>query len=101
MSVTIEDFDATGPEGWGTAHAEMRELRARCPVAHSDAFKGFWLLTKYDDIAGALHDPETYVTSVQNVVPKVPFTGRPPPLHLDPPEHTPYRSALNPFFTHA
>ena len=24
------------------------------------------------------------------------FTGRRPPLHLDPPEHTPYRRALNP-----
>jgi cytochrome P450 len=35
---------------------------------------------------------------VQNVVPKVAFTGRRPPLHLDPPEHTPYRAALNPLF---
>lgn len=100
MSVT-EDFDATAPEGWGTAHAEMRRLRAECPVAHSDAFRGFWMLTRHDDIVGALHQPETFVTSVQNVVPKVAFTGRRPPLHLDPPEHTPYRSALNPFFTKA
>jgi cytochrome P450 len=43
----------------------------------------------------------TYVTSVQNVVPRVAFTGRRPPLHLDPPEHTPYRGALNAFFTRA
>jgi cytochrome P450 len=35
---------------------------------------------------------------VQNVVPKLAFTGRRPPLHLDPPEHTPYRRALNPLF---
>ncbi len=101
MSVIPEDFDATAPEQWGTAHAQLRELRSQCPVAHSDAFRGFWLLTKYDDIADALHEPETFVTSVQNVVPKVAFTGRRPPLHLDPPEHTPYRSALNPFFTRA
>jgi cytochrome P450 len=33
---------------------------------------------------------------VQNVVPRVAFTGRRPPLHLDPPEHTPYRAVLNP-----
>jgi cytochrome P450 len=96
-----EDFDATAPERWGSAHAEMADLRGRCPVAHSDAFRGFWMLTKHADIAAALHEPETYVTSVQNVVPKVAFTGRRPPLHLDPPEHTPYRSALNPFFTQA
>jgi cytochrome P450 len=101
MSAVPEDFDATAPEEWGTAHAEMRDLRAKCPVAHSDAFRGFWLLTTFEDIAGALHQSDVYVTSVQNVVPKVAFTGRRPPLHLDPPEHTPYRSALNPFFTRA
>jgi cytochrome P450 len=101
MSVIPEDFDATAPEHWGTAYAELERLRAQCPVAHSDAFRGFWVLSKYDDIVDALHEPETFVTSVQNVVPKVAFTGRRPPLHLDPPEHTPYRSALNPFFTRA
>jgi cytochrome P450 len=37
-----------------------------------------------------------FITSKQNVVPKLAFTGRRPPLHLDPPEHTPYRRALNP-----
>ncbi|MFM5908845.1 MAG: cytochrome P450, partial [Novosphingobium sp.] len=38
--------------------------------------------------------------SKQNVIPKVAFTGRRPPLHLDPPEHTPYRKALNPLLSH-
>ena len=41
-------------------------------------------------------DSDTYITSKQNVVPKVAFTGRRPPLHLDPPEHTPYRRAFSP-----
>jgi cytochrome P450 len=36
---------------------------------------------------------------VQNVVPKVAFTGRRPPLHLDPPEHSLYRRAINPLLT--
>ena len=34
-------------------------------------------------------------------MPRLAFTGRRPPLHLDPPEHTPYRRALNPYFTPA
>ena len=46
-----------------------------------------------------MSDPSTFTTTVQNVVPKLAFTGRRPPLHLDPPEHTPYRTALNPYFT--
>ncbi|MFM0037245.1 cytochrome P450 [Paraburkholderia strydomiana] len=40
-----------------------------------------------------------FITSVQNVVPKVAFSGRRPPLHFDPPEHTPYRAALNPLLS--
>ena len=47
----------------------------------------------------AATDSDTYITSKQNVIPKVAFTGRRPPLHLDPPEHTPYRKALNPLLS--
>jgi cytochrome P450 len=53
----------------------------------------------YDDVHEAASDPRTYITSKQNVVPKVAFTGRRPPLHFDPPEHTPYRRALNPLLS--
>ncbi len=95
------DFDPLVHEDFDTAHAQYADLRARCPVARSDAFGGFWALTKYDDVSAALDDPATYITSVQNVVPKVAFTGRRPPLHLDPPDHTPYRAALNPLLTPA
>jgi cytochrome P450 len=42
------------------------------------------------------------VNSVQNVVPAVTTTGRRPPLHFDPPEHTQWRKALSgPFKLHA
>jgi cytochrome P450 len=51
---------------------------------------------KYADVVRGATDSDTYITSKQNVVPKVAFTGRRPPLHLDPPEHTPYRRALTP-----
>ena len=95
----MQDFNAAAPEDFDSAHAVYRDLRARCPVAHTDALGGFWALTRYADIAAVLSEPATYVTSVQNVIPKVAFTGRRPPLHLDPPEHTPYRAALNPLLT--
>ena len=95
----MSDFDPLEPETFGSFHAEFAELRRRCPVARSDAYNGFWALTRYDDVVAAVRDPATWTTTVQNVVPKVAFTGRRPPLHLDPPEHTPYRSALNPYFT--
>jgi cytochrome P450 len=100
MSVT-PDFDPLAPESFESFHREFTELRGRCPVAHSDAWNGFWALTRYDDVLAAAGDPGLYTTTVQNVVPRLAFTGRRPPLHLDPPEHTPYRRALNPYFTAA
>jgi cytochrome P450 len=95
----MSDFDPLAPETFTSFHEEFTELRQRCPVAHSDAYNGFWALTRYDDVVAAVKDPELFTTTVQNVVPKLAFTGRRPPLHLDPPEHTPYRTALNPYFT--
>src|SRR5262245_58865064 len=93
------DFDPLLPETFDSPHAEYERLRRECPVARSDAWGGFWAFMKHADVAEAAADSDTYITSKQNVVPKVAFTGRRPPLHLDPPEHTPYRAALNPYFT--
>ncbi|GIL41612.1 cytochrome P450 [Roseiterribacter gracilis] len=95
----MQDFDPLQPETFDSANAEYRELRSRCPVAHSDAWGGFWALMKHADVAAAASDSATFITSKQNVVPAVAFTGRRPPLHLDPPEHTPYRRALAPLLT--
>lgn len=93
------DFDPLTPETFDSANAEYGRMRRECPVAHSEAWGGFWALMKHDDVAEAASDWKTFITSKQNVIPKVAFTGRRPPLHLDPPEHTPYRRALAPLFT--
>ena len=92
------DFDPLQPEGFDSFHDEFTKLRASCPVAWSDAWNGFWAVLRYEDVVAVAGDPALFTTTVQNVVPKVAFTGRRPPLHLDPPEHTPYRRALNPYF---
>jgi len=93
------DFDAVTEETFTSMHDTFAQLRSGCPVAHSNDLEGFWALLKYEDIVNVLKQPDIFTTSVQNVVPKVSTTGRRPPLHLDPPEHTPYRRVLDPFFT--
>ena len=95
-----DDFDPRAPETFTSAHAIYRDLRERCPVAHSTVWNGFWALLRYQDVVEVLTD-KRFTTSVQNVVPKFAFTGRRPPLHLDPPEHTAYRQVINRFFTRA
>ena len=94
-----EDFDATAPETFDSPYPIYERLRRETPVAWSDAFGGFWSFARHEDVVRAATDFRTYVNSVQNVVPKVAFTGRRPPLHLDPPEHTPYRAVLNPLLS--
>lgn len=89
-----QDYDPTLPETFESPHQVFHDLRERCPVAHSDAFDGFWMLTRHADIVEVLKDSDNFITSVRNVVPGSSTTGRRPPLHLDPPEHTPYRKAL-------
>jgi cytochrome P450 len=93
-----DDFDPLAPENLTSAHCLYKEMRQSCPVAHSNEWNGFWALLRYADVANVLADWQNFTTTVQNVVPKVAFTGRRPPLHFDPPEHTTYRRALNPFF---
>jgi cytochrome P450 len=93
------DIDPLQPETFDSALIDYARLRTECPVAHSEAWGGFWALMKHEDVAAAAADSDTFITSQQNVIPKVAFTGRRPPLHLDPPEHTPYRRALAPLFS--
>ncbi len=91
----LNEYDPTVPETFDSAHEVFADLRARCPVAHSTAFDGFWAVTRYQDVYEMLMQPDLYITSVRNVVPGSSTTGRRPPLHLDPPDHTPYRRAID------
>ncbi|MBK8629468.1 MAG: cytochrome P450 [Sphingomonadales bacterium] len=95
----MDDFNPVHAETFDSPHDQFRHLRDTCPVAHTSAWGGFWALTRHEDVAMAAADSDAFITSVQNVVPKVAFTGRRPPLHLDPPEHTPYRRAIAPLMT--
>jgi cytochrome P450 len=90
-----DEYDPATEESFDSAHQVFAGLRERCPVAHSSAFDGFWLVTRYQDVYDMLMQPDLYITSVRNVVPGSSTTGRRPPLHLDPPDHTPYRRAID------
>jgi cytochrome P450 len=95
MPDSLNEYDPTQHETFDSTYGVFGDLRARCPVAHSTAFDGFWAVTRYQDIVDILMQPELYITSVRNVVPGSSTTGRRPPLHLDPPDHTPYRKAID------
>jgi cytochrome P450 len=93
------DWDPVSPETMADPHAVHRELRARCPVPHSQRWGGFYTLTRYADVVEASRDTETFTATRQTVIPASPRKGLPRlPLQKDPPEHGHYRRGLNTWF---
>ncbi len=93
------DWDPHGPETLADPQAMLQGLRARCPVAGSQNWGGFYTLTRYDDVVDASKDYATFTATVQTVIPASPRKGLPRlPLQKDPPEANRYRKGLNLFF---
>jgi cytochrome P450 len=93
------DWDPLEPRLQRDPIAAYDDLRARCPVAHTDRWGGFWALTRYADVVSVAADSDTFITSVQNLVPASPRSGVPRrPPQVDPPEHAHFRRAMNPYF---
>ena len=98
VDASTSDFDPTAPECVADPHVMYRRLRAECPVAHSEAYGGFWTLSRWDDIERVVTTPEGFSSAHGIIVPRNPASGRRPPMHYDPPEHTAFRKAINPSF---
>src|SRR5215468_8245882 len=81
-------------------YPQIDQLRAQCPVAHSDLYGGFWVVTRYQDCRYVLQHPELF-SSVQNIVPHTQTTAVGPdiPTQIDPPDHGKYRQILNPLLS--
>ncbi len=94
-----EHFDHTDPLLQEDPYPVFRELREKCPVAHSDAHDGFWVVSRYEDVFQIAHEHETY-SSASGITPLPIGTQRPMiPIEVDPPMHKRYRTLLNPAFT--
>lgn len=75
--------------------------RYRCerPVAHSDRYGGFYMLSTYEDVYGAFTDPGTFSSAQGISLIGVPGMPRLIPPEVDPPQHRQYRDLLSPAFT--
>ncbi len=100
------DFDHTDPQWIADPYPIWDELRARCPVAHSDRYGGTWLPVRHEDVAAVAYDTEHF-TSRSVVVSELrpgpddlpaPI-GLAPPITSDPPFHAMARRLLLPAFS--
>jgi cytochrome P450 len=76
-------------------------MRNECPVAHTDAHNGFFVLTRYADVFAAALATGTFSSDGDGLGVAIPPQELRPlyPIDLDPPDHSKYRHMLNPFFS--
>ena len=72
-------------------------MLSRCPVNHSDAFGGFYILNKYTDVRAAAKDWETFSSAQGVFMPRL--DEKFPMIESDPPDHTWFRSMLKDEFS--
>ena len=88
-------------------HGAMAKLRRERPIAwhqHDDSGRGFWSLTRYDDVAAATRDWETFSSAFGIQVMTDPddmqrLNAIRSMISTDPPKHTKLRAVVNRGFT--
>jgi cytochrome P450 len=99
---TIE-FDPYSEKFLADPDETFRRLRDHAPVYHNPAY-GFWALSRYEDVAPAMKDFQTYssargITLEMVLDPDPPDQTTPMIIMMDPPEHTRMRKLVSKVFT--
>ncbi|MGH7779544.1 MAG: cytochrome P450 [Candidatus Binataceae bacterium] len=110
--MNLSEIDLLNPDCFvaGVPHEWFTYLRHHAPVfRHPEpGGRGFWVITRYDDVVAVNRDSETYsseqkrggVTALEDLPPEADLAseGR-MMLTMDPPDHTRYRALVNHGFT--
>src|SRR5262245_34949215 len=94
-----QHFDYLSPEFAGQLHPVLARMRDLCPVARSDQYGGYWIVTRYDDVLRVAQDWETFSSALGVSVPETQMTVQAIPEHVDPPLHRVYKRLINAYFT--
>ena len=97
------DFDHLDPRFVADPYAVYRDLQGRCPVAHTDRYRGMWVPTRYADLAAVAHDTDHFssrnVLVTDSAVSAADRGFSAPPITADPPYHSAIRRLLLPAFS--
>lgn len=101
-----EDFDHLDGRWVNDPYPIWEELRATCPVAHTDRYGGAWLPTRHAEVAAVAYDTDHFTSQgviVSDERPGPEDLPRPigpaPPITSDPPFHALARRLLLPPFS--
>jgi cytochrome P450 len=102
MEKTIDDiareFDHTAIDQMTDPYPLYQELRAKCPVGHTEKVGGFWFAATHNLVHDIEMDYKTFSSADGSGTPKMPASPM-YPIDIDPPQQTKYRRILNPRFT--
>ncbi len=88
-----------------------QELRQKCPIAHTTRWGGSWMPVRYKDIQEMANMVPTFSSRSVTVIPPdsilreelvaelKAYGTETPPITADPPEHSPYKRLILPFFS--
>ncbi len=85
---TEPDWDPRSAEALHDQLAVYDQMREHCPVAYSEFMQ--WSLFRHEDVLRVLNDHQTFSNAVSRHLSV--------PNGMDPPEHTPYRRIIEPYF---
>jgi cytochrome P450 len=103
----VVDFDHHSPDFAAHADERWKQLRESCPVAWSQRYGGFWVVSDYEGNHEVLKHTDRFTSERwpegdrwgTSTIPKA-GTGDPAlPLELDPPAHIGVRQLLNPLLS--
>jgi len=83
------DWDPRSAAALHDQRAVYDQMREQCPVAYSDFLQ--WSLLRHEDVLRVLNDHQTFSNAVSRHLSV--------PNGMEPPEHTPYRRNIEPYFS--
>ena len=93
------DFDHLDPRWIENPFPIWAALRAECPIAHTERFRGVYFPSRYQDVRAVAYDTEHF-SSRRIIVRETPPPRIPaPPITSDPPHHRAAKNLLLPAFT--
>ena len=83
----------------GDPYPLYARLRAEAPVTRNQSL-GFWVVSRHADVVAVSRDPEAFCSAKGIMVFEIGAEYPTPPtmMHTDPPDHTRYRTLVQPGF---
>jgi cytochrome P450 len=83
----VASFHHSNPD---LSYSLFNQMRDKYPIAYSEMYGGFWVMSRYEDIRQALKQPDTFSSCMHGIPPI--DERRLIPINYDPPEHGDYRN---------